>query len=107
MTDTIIDAHHHIWELRRIPWLQGPILPRIFGEYSALKRDYLVEEFKRDLAPHGITGSVHVQANVGRGDEVAETAWLQGIAVPGGVTPTRTKSTPRFIPALRAATAWK
>lgn len=89
MTEPCIDAHHHIWELKRIPWLAGPMLPRIFGEYSALRRDYPVDAFKRDLAPHGITGSVHVQANVGPGDEVAETAWLQAIAdvhgVPNGI----------------------
>jgi predicted TIM-barrel fold metal-dependent hydrolase len=89
MTEPIIDAHHHIWELKRIPWLQGPIQPRIFGEYSALRRDYLAEEFKRDLAPHGITKSVYIQINVNPGDEVDETAWVQGVAdqhgVPSGI----------------------
>src|SRR6185369_14349153 len=89
MTKAIIDAHHHIWELKRIPWLLGPMQPRIFGEYSGLRRDYLAEEFKRDLAPHGITKSVYIQINVGPGDEVDETAWVQGVAdkfgVPSGI----------------------
>lgn len=89
MTAPIIDAHHHIWELKRVPWLAGPILPRIFGEYSALRRDYLTEEFKADLARHGITKSVYIQINVAPGDEVAETAWVQGEAdkhgVPNGI----------------------
>ena len=89
MTETLIDAHHHIWELKRIPWLQGPIQPRIFGEYSGLKRDYLAEEFKRDLARHGITQSVYIQINVNPADEVAETAWVQEVAdehgVPNGI----------------------
>lgn len=80
MTEPIIDAHHHIWELKRVPWLAGPILPRIFGEYAALRRDYQVADFKRDLAPHGITQSVYIQVNVAAGDEVAETAWVQGVA---------------------------
>jgi len=89
MTEPIIDAHHHIWELKRIPWLQGPMQPRIFGEYAALRRDYLAEEFKRDLAPHGITKSVYIQINVNPGDEIDETAWVQGVAdkhgLPSGI----------------------
>lgn len=85
MSEAIIDAHHHIWELRRVPWLSGPVLPRIFGEYSALRRDYLAGEFKRDLARHGITQSVYIQINVNPGDEVAETAWVQGEADRSGV----------------------
>lgn len=85
MNPPLIDAHHHIWELKRIPWLQGPIQPRIFGEYSALKRDYLGDEFKRDLARHGITQSVYIQINVNPGDEVAETAWVQENADAHGI----------------------
>lgn len=85
MTEPIIDAHHHIWELKRIPWLSGPMQPRIFGEYSALRRDYLAEEFKRDLARHGIAKSVYIQINVAPGDEVAEVEWVQGEADRHGV----------------------
>ena len=77
MTADLIDAHHHIWELKRIPWLQGPMQPRIFGEYAALRRDYLGDAFRRDLAPHGIAQSVYIQINVAPGDEIAETAWVQ------------------------------
>ncbi len=72
-----IDAHHHVWELARIPWLRGPMQPRIFGDYAGLRRDYGVEEFKRDIAPFGITASVYIQLNVAPGDEVDETAWVQ------------------------------
>ena len=85
MTEAIIDAHHHIWELQRIPWLSGPMQPRIFGEYAALRRDYLAEEFKRDLTSHGVTKSVYIQINVAPGDEVAEVEWVQGAADHNGV----------------------
>jgi predicted TIM-barrel fold metal-dependent hydrolase len=89
MSEAIIDAHHHIWELKRIPWLAGPMQPRIFGEYAGLRRDYLAEEFKRDLAAHGVTKSVYIQINVAPGDEVAEVEWVQGAAdhqgVPNGI----------------------
>jgi predicted TIM-barrel fold metal-dependent hydrolase len=80
MTEPIIDAHHHIWELQRVPWLQGPMQPRIFGAYAALRRDYPATEFRHDLAPHGIVKSVYIQINVGQGDEVDETAWVQSQA---------------------------
>ena len=85
MTQDLIDAHHHIWELKRIPWLNGPMQPRIFGEYSALRRDYLGDVFRRDLAPHGIAQSVYIQINVAPGDEVAETAWVQAQCEAHGV----------------------
>lgn len=71
----IVDAHHHIWQRDRTPWLQGPTVPRIFGDYTAIKRDYLIEEFAADSAPHGVTQSVYVQVNVAPGDEVWEAEW--------------------------------
>jgi len=40
----IVDAHHHIWRLTDLPWLGGPPVPRIFGDYRALRRDYLIGE---------------------------------------------------------------
>ena len=35
----MIDAHHHIWLQKDLPWLLGPEQPRIFGPYAAIKRD--------------------------------------------------------------------
>jgi hypothetical protein len=62
MTD-IVDAHHHIWRQADMPWLSGPMLPRIFGPYAAIRRDYLIDEFLEDLAGTGVVKSVYVQAN--------------------------------------------
>ena len=45
----IIDAHHHIWRMADLHWLQGPEQPRIFGAYDAIRRDYLIEEYLDDL----------------------------------------------------------
>ena len=50
----MIDAHHHIWRQADLPWLLGPEIPRIFGPYGAIKRDYLIDEFKASLAGTGI-----------------------------------------------------
>jgi predicted TIM-barrel fold metal-dependent hydrolase len=76
----IIDGHHHIWQLADLSWLQGPSQPRIFGEYDAIKRDYLAEEFMADLAGTGVEKSVFVQANRAPGQEINEVAWVQEVA---------------------------
>ena len=41
----IVDGHHHIWRQADLPWLQGPIVPRIFGPYEPIRRDYPIEEY--------------------------------------------------------------
>lgn len=79
MTQPIIDAHHHIWRAARTPWLSGPMQPRIFGEYSAIRRDYTIDEYLEDATASGVTRSVYVQVNVAPGDEVEEVAWVQSV----------------------------
>lgn len=81
MTDgPIVDAHHHIWRLAHTPWLAGPPVPRIFGDYAPLRRDYLVEEYAGAAAAEGVVKSVYVQINVAPGQEVEEVAWVQSVA---------------------------
>lgn len=75
----IIDSHHHIWRKADLAWLQGPMLPRIFGPYEPLRRDYPIEEFKADLAGSGVVASVYVQANWPKERAVDETAWVQAV----------------------------
>ncbi|MGI9401336.1 MAG: amidohydrolase family protein [Rhizobiaceae bacterium] len=76
----MIDAHHHIWRQADLPWLLGPEQPRIFGPYSSIKRDYLIDEFKRDLKGTGITRSVYVQANWAPNWAADEAAWVQSVS---------------------------
>ncbi|SHL14987.1 hypothetical protein SAMN05444159_5138 [Bradyrhizobium lablabi] len=45
-----IDAHHHIWRLDDLPWLSGPQVPRIFGPYAPICRDYSIDEYRGDIA---------------------------------------------------------
>jgi predicted TIM-barrel fold metal-dependent hydrolase len=77
---SIVDAHHHIWRVGQTPWLNGPPLPRIFGDYAPLRRDYLVDEYMADAIPVGIVKSVYVQVNVAPGKEIEEVAWVQSVA---------------------------
>lgn len=76
----IIDAHHHVWRQADLPWLLGPSQPRIFGEYDAIKRDYLIEEFLDDVNGTNVEKSVYVQANWAPNWATDEVAWVQEIA---------------------------
>jgi predicted TIM-barrel fold metal-dependent hydrolase len=83
----MIDAHFHIWRQADLPWLMGPMQPRIFGPYEPIRRDYEIEEYLADASAGGITGAVYVQANWAPGramDEVrfvAESAKRAGFPV--------------------------
>jgi predicted TIM-barrel fold metal-dependent hydrolase len=76
----VIDAHHHIWRLADLPWLAGPPVPRIFGEYGPIRRDYLMEEYLGDVRPHGVVASVYVQANWPAERSIDEVRWVQSCA---------------------------
>lgn len=76
----MIDAHHHIWLQKDLPWLLGPEQPRIFGSYGAIKRDYLIDEYQKDLKGTGIEKSVYVQANWAPNWFEDEVAWVQTVA---------------------------
>ena len=76
----VIDTHHHIWRRLDIPWLADPPIPRMYGEYFGLRRDYPVEEWINDVVPEGVTKSVHVTANWGVARAFDETRWLQSVA---------------------------
>ncbi|WP_226782270.1 amidohydrolase family protein [Oceaniglobus trochenteri] len=73
----MIDAHHHIWLQKDLPWLLGPEQPRIFGPYRAIMRDYTTREYLADIAGTGIGKSVYVQANWAPNWFMDEAAWVQ------------------------------
>ncbi|MGY3451505.1 amidohydrolase family protein [Bradyrhizobium sp. USDA 4353] len=75
-----VDAHHHIWRQADLPWLVGPMQPRIFGPYEPIRRDYPIEEYLDDIAGTGVTQSVYVQTNWGRDGFEDEAAWVQRTA---------------------------
>ncbi len=79
MTD-IIDAHHHIWRRKDLPWLDGPMQPRIFGNYEAIRRDYPIGEYLSDLTGSGVTQSVYVQCNWAKDAFEDEVAYIQRTA---------------------------
>jgi len=76
----VVDAHHHLWRKADLPWLSGPMVPRIFGEYEAIRRDYLIDEFRQDMAACGVVKSVYVQTNWPEAGALDEVAWVQSVA---------------------------
>ena len=72
-----VDAHHHIWPATGLPWLDGPMFPRIFGPYEPLQGTaYTIDEYKADAEAKGFGQSVYVQANWALEDSVEEVRWV-------------------------------
>ena len=79
---TLIDAHHHLWDLSRKkhPNLIGePRHDFFMGDDSALRRDYLPLDYKRDADRHNVLTTVHCEAEWDRGDQIGETRWITQI----------------------------
>jgi L-fuconolactonase len=72
----VIDSHFHIWRQKDQPWLVGPMAPRIFGPYEAIRRDYPIEEFLADQNGSGVAKAVYVQTNWAKEDFEREVAFL-------------------------------
>jgi predicted TIM-barrel fold metal-dependent hydrolase len=72
----MIDAHFHIWRQADLPWLSGPMQPRIFGPYEPIRRDYPIAEYMADATSAGMTGAVYVQANWPVHRSVEEAAFV-------------------------------
>ena len=80
----IVDSHHHIWRRRDLPWLEGPMQPRIFGPYEPIRRDYPLTEYLSDISNSGVSRSVYVQANWARDAFEDEVAYVQRAADEAG-----------------------
>lgn len=80
----MIDAHHHIWRQADLAWLNGPMQPRIFGDYKSIMRDYPINEFRDDLKDSNVVASVYCQTNWPKGQDVDEAAWVQSVADESG-----------------------
>jgi predicted TIM-barrel fold metal-dependent hydrolase len=76
--ERFIDAHQHFWDLGRnpYPWLQDPEpIPFRYGDYSALKRNYLPADLARDTEGFAPVKTVHIEA---------ESRWLRELSAATG-----------------------
>jgi predicted TIM-barrel fold metal-dependent hydrolase len=78
----IADAHQHFWDphANYLPWLcdPEPIAFR-YGDYSALKRRYLPEDYFADAAGFDVVKTVYVETEWDPRDPLGETAWVEGL----------------------------
>ena len=77
----IIDAHHHFWDLslNKHPWLIGKkqINNFRYGDYSAICKNYLLDNYKNDWNNHKIVKSVYVETEWDPSDPIGESRWIQ------------------------------
>jgi L-fuconolactonase len=77
----VIDAHHHLWDTRRLRYT-------LFDQIPALNRPFIVDAFEAVAARNGVTGSICVEAASAGADGFAEATWLleqSGTGLVGGV----------------------
>ena len=78
-TRTIIDAHHHIWDptVNYHPWLcDEPQIPFRYGDYGAIRRPYLPEDYAADTSPWQVAASVYIETEWDRRDEAGEMNYI-------------------------------
>lgn len=75
----IVDAHHHLWDLgrNRHPWLcdEPPIAFR-YGDYQALRRNYLRPDYLADAAGYEVQGTVYVETEWDPADPRGEMRYV-------------------------------
>jgi len=84
----IVDAHHHLWDLQRNyhPWLRDdPPLAFRYGDYQAIRRNYLHADYLRDSARYEMQGSVYVETEWDPADSSGEMAFVDELRRTGGL----------------------
>jgi predicted TIM-barrel fold metal-dependent hydrolase len=89
MTDAppIVDAHHHFWDLSlgKHPWLvREPWTHHRYGDYAALRRDYLPRDYLRDADGLNVVRTVYVETEWDPDDPTGEVAWVQDVKAEHG-----------------------
>jgi predicted TIM-barrel fold metal-dependent hydrolase len=84
----IIDAHHHFWDIERnyLPWLRDePPIKFRYGDYSALRRNYLPANYLEDSRGFQVIGSVFVETEWDPTDPLGEVAWVESVRRDAGL----------------------
>jgi predicted TIM-barrel fold metal-dependent hydrolase len=84
----IIDCHQHFWDLERnyYPWLCDPVPVHFrYGDYSAIKRNYMPPDYLRDARRNRVVKTVHEEAWWNPADPVGETRFVETVAAQHGL----------------------
>lgn len=81
----IIDAHHHLWSLagEHYPWLLPTGGFAVLPDMDVLRKDYLVNDYLRDVEGQNIVATVHIEALPA--EPVRETRWLNSLPKNQGI----------------------
>jgi predicted TIM-barrel fold metal-dependent hydrolase len=95
-TVRVIDAHQHFWDLdaNYLPWLADKPVNFRYGNYDALKRNYLPGDYRRDAAAFELAGSVFIETEWNPADPLGEVAWVEALRKKEG------------LPSVMVAQAW-
>jgi predicted TIM-barrel fold metal-dependent hydrolase len=75
----MVDAHVHFWDptINYYPWLNDrPLIPFRYGDYSAICRPYLPDDYKRDAKDHNVVQTVYIEAEWDPKDPVGEMEYM-------------------------------
>lgn len=74
----IIDAHHHFWDIENnyLPWLTDTPVKFRYGDYTALKRNYMPDDYLEDFKEYDVVGSVFIETIWDPKDPLGEVAWV-------------------------------
>jgi len=75
----IFDAHHHFWDLNdgTFPWLTDEYDDDFFlGDYHNMCQDFLPPHYLKATAGFNVIGTVHVEAERSRREQLRETDFL-------------------------------
>ncbi len=77
----IIDPHQHFWDLsmNKHPWLCHETIPFRYGDYAAIRENFLPDDYKAVSANHNVVKTVHQEAEWDTADPVAETIWIHDL----------------------------
>ncbi len=84
----IIDPHHHFFDLHRNyhPWLSDqPVASFRYGDYAAIRRDFLPADYRRVAAGHLVVGSVLMEGEWDPRDPIGEMRWTEAVARESGL----------------------
>ena len=81
----MVDTHVHFWDVvtQQRGWITGewdPSQEAYLGDYTPLKRTFLLEDLLPLYAAARVAKVVHVQADWGGEDQVDETRWVASLA---------------------------
>lgn len=85
---SIVDAHQHFWDpvANYHPWLRDePPIPFRYGDYRAIRRPYLPDDYRRDAHPIVVEGSVYVETEWDPRDPIGETRYVESLRARTGL----------------------